>query len=117
MVKQPPQRHLHAPSLSNLILFPCLIIWPLRATASPKAAHSGGSQTDSDREEVLDLLPPDLEEFECVRFRFASSGPSPTAVGAAAAAAAGVSAAAAGVSAAATMIMPGFQSCPHDALN
>ena len=43
--------------------------------ASPMAAHSGGSQTDSDREDVLDLRPPDFEA-EVVLFRLASSGPS-----------------------------------------
>ncbi len=47
--------------------------------ASPMAAHSGGSQTDSDLDEVLDLLPlplppePEDLEAEVVRFRLASS--------------------------------------------
>ena len=70
------------------------------------AAHSGGSQTDSERDEVLDLLPPDLEDVEVVRFRFGSSGPS-----SGAAAAAGVAAEAAGIA------TPGFQSTPVAALN
>ena len=69
--------------------------------ASPTAAHSGGSQTDSDREDVLDLLPPDLEA-DVVRFRLASSGPSGAAADGAADSA---------------ICIPGFQSCPVTILN